>query len=120
MDASTIVAIEAKREGIPVGNTWSTDWSNITPAEAAAQAATQGAGSGGTASGGGVNWGGIGSAAQQLFSGWRQSKGTGAYSPSPTSYDPPKKDNTGLYIALGVGAIALVGVAVWYFGFKKK
>jgi hypothetical protein len=118
MDASTMVAIEANKKGEKVGNDWQKSWSNLTDAERAAGSATQGAGSG-SGSGGGINWGNVGSTAQQLFSGWRQSKGTGVYS-QPTSYDPPKKDNTATYIVVGVGAIALIGVAVWYFGFKKK
>lgn len=137
MNNNIVADIVAQEEGLKIKPTWGTtwsnagggcsscsgtsnangaSWSNLTDAEKAALENAKG-GSGSGSTGSGINWGQTANNALNLFNQWQDNKNQGN---TNTTYTPePEKSKTGLYIGLGLGAVIL-GVAVWYFGFKKK
>lgn len=134
MNANTITAISALSKGETIQKTWGeNDWSNATADEirrfeneceskfntdAEVKACVDEkikSTLGGKLSG--VNWGNLGASAKQLIGGITGSQNTSQYDTN-VNYKSPK-DNNGALILGGI-AVVLAGVAIWYFGFRKK
>lgn len=133
MNANTILAVEAKSNNDTFKSTWGNDWSNFTAEDIRkfeneceskfntdAEVKNCVAQKLGSASGKkGVNWGNIGTSAQQFLSGFMNNESTSSPEVyTNQNYDPPK-NNTGAWV-LGILGVAALGFGIWYFRFKKK
>lgn len=126
MTATDIMAIRAARKGEKVVSTWDDSWSNFTAdeirkfeneceskfnTESEVNACVEEKKRSGRV-GGGLNLGSLFNTGAGLVQTYRDNKqyGSGTYNTTPVE----TKNNTGLYIGLGVLAVVGVGVAIYF------
>lgn len=133
MDATTYLGLGAAAKGVKIPNTWGGDWSNADAAQirkweneceskfntdAEVKNCIAQKMSGDTT--GKINWGNIGTSAQQFISGVLAGRQESGQTYTNDNYTPPKSTTgTGTYVMIGLGVVA-AGLAIWYFGFRKK
>lgn len=131
MNVNTILAIEAKTNKESFKPTWGNDWSNFTAEDIRkfendcetkfntdAEVKNCVAQKMGAASGKqGVNWGNIGTSAQQFLSGLMNNSGS-QQTYTNQNYEAPKS-NAGAWV-IGILSVTALGFGIWYFGFRKK
>ena len=136
----TILRADAKGEKLTVDKSWNDDWSNFTNEQlnmitaecrmkyAGSSANTQKcitdktaalqSGDKSTSGNSGTTWGNTLQNSLDLFNQWRDNKN--GNSNTEVYVAPPRTGmSTGAKIGIGVAVVAVIGVAIWYFKFKK-
>ncbi len=128
MNATEIMYLKARSEEKPLINKWGANWSGFTAEdirkfeneceskfntdEEVAACVSEKKKSGKT---GGINWGNLFSTGLTTIQNIRENQGSGGVGYT-TNYtpEPPKKNNTALWVTLGIVGVAGIVGLVWY------